>query len=85
MSQIEEIQKAIKETLESFFPQRTEWVDKPEAKKLLGIKSDTTLYELRDSNEIRYTRHGRIFLYDRDSIAEFLEKFANYDKSAQNR
>jgi hypothetical protein len=85
MANIEEIKKALTEILSQYFPQKTSWIDKSEAKRLLGIKSDTTLFDLREDNVIRFTRHGRIIMYDKDSLTEYLEKFANYDKAENSK
>ncbi len=50
------------------------WIDKKEAKRLLRIKSDTTLQKLRDEGQIRYSQPERKhILYDRDSINDYLE------------
>jgi hypothetical protein len=81
MANIEDIKKAFLEILNQHFPKRTTWVDKTDAKQMLGIKSDTTLFDLREQNAIRFTRHGRIIMYDRDSLMDYLEKFSNYDKT----
>ncbi len=53
------------------------WIDKKEAKRLLRIKSDTTLQKMRDEGQIRYSQPQRKhILYDRDSINEYLEAHA---------
>ena len=53
------------------------WVDGEEAMLLLNIKSTTTLQKLRDEGKIRFSQPQRkIILYDRDSIAEYIEKHA---------
>ncbi len=53
------------------------WIDKKEAKRLLRIKSDTTLQKLRDEGHIRYSQPERKhILYDRDSINDYLEAHA---------
>jgi len=51
------------------------WMDSDETKKLLGIKSDTTLFNLRSQGLIEYSQPSRkVILYKRDSILEYLEK-----------
>jgi len=41
----------------------------------LNISSKTPLQELRDNGDIRFTQpREKIILYDRDSIAAYLEK-----------
>jgi len=53
------------------------WIDKKEAKRLLRIKSDTTLQKLRDEGQIRYSQpEKKHILYDRDSINDYLEAHA---------
>ncbi|WP_424001491.1 helix-turn-helix domain-containing protein [Maribacter sp. IgM3_T14_3] len=50
------------------------WIDKKEAKRLLRIKSDTTLQKLRDEGQIRYSQpEKKHIVYDRDSLIEYLE------------
>ena len=50
------------------------WIDKKEAKRLLRIKSDTTLQKFRDEGHIRFSQPERKhILYDRDSINAYLE------------
>ncbi|WP_206604263.1 helix-turn-helix domain-containing protein [Aquimarina sediminis] len=53
------------------------WIPIKEAKKMLGVKSDTTMQKLRDEGEIRYSQPSRkIILYDLNSINAYLEKHA---------
>ena len=53
------------------------WVSDEKAMQLLNIKSKTTLQELRDNGEIRFTQpRKKIIMYDRDSLNEYLEKNA---------
>ena len=53
------------------------WVSTERAMELLGIKSKTTLQELRDNGEVRFSQHRKkIILYDRDSLNDYLEKHA---------
>ncbi|HPE74760.1 MAG TPA: helix-turn-helix domain-containing protein [Draconibacterium sp.] len=55
------------------------WIDGETAMKLLGIKSKTTLQNLRDNGKIRFTQPKRkIILYDRDSIMDYLDKNAQF-------
>jgi len=60
------------------FPPKQEWVDRNEAKKLLGIRSDTILQELRDKGEIRFSKMGKIIMYDKSSIGDLLNGNAYY-------
>ena len=53
------------------------WISDAQAMELLKIKSKTTLQELRDNGEIRFSQpRKKIILYDRDSINEYLERHA---------
>jgi hypothetical protein len=53
------------------------WVDGEEAMILLNIKSTTTLQKLRDEGKIRFSQpQKKIILYDRDSINEYIERYA---------
>jgi hypothetical protein len=51
------------------------WLSTEEAMGLLRIKSKTTLQKYRDEGSIRYSEISpRYFLYDRESLLEFLDK-----------
>lgn len=53
------------------------WVDGAEAMRMLGIKALSTLQNLRDEGKIRFTKPSKkIILYDRNSINDYLEKYA---------
>lgn len=50
------------------------WIDTEMAKKMLGIKSDTTLFKLRSEGKIEFSQPSRkIILYKRESILLYLE------------
>ena len=54
------------------------WIDGEEAMSILKIKSTTTLQKLRDEGKVRFTQPQRkIILYDRDSLNDYLEKYAH--------
>jgi len=54
------------------------WMDSDETKRLLGIKSDTTLFNLRSKGLIEYSQPSRkVILYKRDSVLEYLEKHSH--------
>jgi beta-phosphoglucomutase-like phosphatase (HAD superfamily) len=53
---------------------QNDWLNLEEAKKLLGIKSKSKMQQLRDEGLIRFSQHGRIIRYSKESIIEFLEK-----------
>lgn len=52
-----------------------DWITPAEAMKLLNLKSQVSLYQLRISGEITYTQPKRkIILYSRESILAYLSK-----------
>ena len=69
-----EVKKAKEEALDKADPAR-DWLSTDEAKKLLGIKSKTRLQQLRDMDEIRYSKSGRIIRYSKKSILEYLDRY----------
>lgn len=50
-----------------------EFISKQAAKDLLGIRSDKTLYKLRDAGKVVATRAGKHYLYSFQSIQQFLK------------
>lgn len=53
------------------------WIADEEAMRLLNIKSKTSLQKLRDEGKIRFSQpQKKIILYDRDSIQDYLNKYA---------
>ena len=50
------------------------WIDGAEAMRRLGIKSTTTLQNLRDGGSIRFSQPSKkIIMYDSESIDRYLE------------
>jgi len=55
----------------------SKWIQADEAKRLLGVSSNTTLQQLRDKGKVRYSQPmHKVILYDRSSIEEYLERHA---------
>ena len=53
------------------------WVGTDDAMALLGIKSKTTLLQLRAEGKIKYSQpQHKIILYNRQSILEYIERHA---------
>jgi uncharacterized NAD(P)/FAD-binding protein YdhS len=71
---VAEIRKTVRETVHEVAHPKSDWLDEKEAMDLLGIKSKTTLQNLRDSQEFKFSKHGRIIRYSNKSILEFLER-----------
>jgi len=71
---LSEITKTVKDTVKEVAHPRSDWIGEKEAMVLLGVKSKTTLQNLRDSQEFKFSKHGRIIRYSRESILEFLER-----------
>ena len=65
--------EAKKETLAQL-AMESDWIPTDEAKKLLGIKSKSKLQQLRDYGEIVFTKPGKIILYSKKSIIDYLNK-----------
>jgi hypothetical protein len=57
--------KAENQVLDEFIPES-------EALKLLGIKSKTSLFKLRSNGKISYSKMGKIIMYRRTSIMEYI-------------
>ena len=71
---ISEIRKTVRETVKEVANPKSDWIGEKEAMDLLGVKSKTTLQNLRDSQEFKFSKHGRIIRYSYKSILEFLER-----------
>lgn len=58
--------------------QEKHWIDEQEAMQLLGIRSKTTLQQLRDTDAIKFTQpRKKLILYYRQSLLDWLEKHSN--------
>lgn len=51
-----------------------EWLETKQAKQLIGVKSKSKMQKLRDSGAIKFSQHGRIIMYEKKSLLDFLEK-----------
>ena len=71
---VDEIRKAVRETVHEVAHPKSDWIAEKEALSLLGVKSKTTLQNLRDSQEFKFSKHGRIIRYSNKSILEFLDR-----------
>ncbi len=68
------IEKVVEHIKEKQDIQEEKWLDTEAAMALLGIKSKTTLQDLRNKGKIKYTQPmKRVILYDRSSLLEYLE------------
>ena len=52
----------------------SDWIRTEEAKKLLGVKSKSKMQQLRDYGEIEFTQPGKIILYSKKSIIDYLNR-----------
>lgn len=70
--------KLVEEVIDRVQPkQKEKWILEQEALSMLGLKSKTTLWEMRTKGEIRYSQPSKkIILYDRESIESYLENNA---------
>ena len=64
---------AKKEALEQLAIE-SDWIPTQEAKKLLNVKSKTKMQQLRDYGEVEFTKPGKIILYSKKSIIQYLNK-----------
>jgi uncharacterized NAD(P)/FAD-binding protein YdhS len=69
-----EMKKTVRETVHEVAHPKSDWIAEKEAMSLLGVKSKTTLQNLRDSQEFKFSKHGRIIRYSYKSILEFLDR-----------
>ncbi len=67
------VREAKEEALANMDP-ANDWLSTQEAKKLLGIKSKTKMQELRDYDEIVYSKAGKIIKYSKKSILAYLDR-----------
>ena len=67
------IREAKEEALANMDPSN-DWLDTDQAKKLLGIKGKTKLQELRDFDEITYSKAGKVIRYSKKSILAYLDR-----------
>ncbi len=52
----------------------SDWIRTEKAKKLLGVKSKSKMQQLRDYGEIEFTQPGKIILYSKKSIIDYLNR-----------
>ena len=65
------------ERLKDTFAEKEKWITEEVAMQLLGVKSKTTMQELRNEGKVRFSQpRKKIILYDRDSIYEYLDENA---------
>ncbi len=67
------IKEAREEALRNIDP-AYDWINKNEAQKLLGLKGRFKLQELRDTDEIIFSKSGRTIMYSKKSILAYLER-----------
>lgn len=71
------VDKIVERIKETNGKSEDKWIGPEEAMKKLRITSKTTLQELRDCGEIRFSQpRKKVILYDSDSINEYLERHA---------
>jgi len=75
----ETISQAMSRTVKEYIPEIIQeatakpWLTKDELMELTGWSS-RTIQNLRDTNQIPYSQHGRKILYPRKGILQFLEE-----------
>ena len=69
------VKKALKEVeLQNASAQKSDWISKSEAIKILHYSSRTSWQKLRDSGEISWSKMGRQIVYSRSSIEKYIAK-----------
>ncbi len=70
--------RLVEEVIDRVQPrQKEKWILEEEALAMLGIRSKTTLWEMRTGGKIRYSQPSKkIILYDRESVENYIEKNA---------
>ena len=70
-----ELMKMFQESLKAASRQPEDWISMAEAQSLLGVKSKSKMQDLRDTNAIKFSKHGRkLIRYSRSSILDYLKK-----------
>lgn len=70
-----ELMKMFRESLKEANKPPDDWVSTEEAKMLLGVKSKSKMQQLRDTNAIKYSKHGKkLIQYSKSSILDYLKK-----------
>jgi hypothetical protein len=70
-----ELMRMFQEVIKTSQKQPEDWISTEEAKAILGVKSKSKMQELRDTNAIKYSKHGKkLIQYSRASIHEYLKK-----------
>lgn len=71
------VEEVVERLREKNSQEKEKWVSGEQAMQLLNITSKTTLQKLRDEGKIRFSQpQKKIILYDRESIATYLERNA---------
>lgn len=70
-----ELMKMFRDSLKEANKPADDWISTEEAKQLLGVKSKSKMQQLRDTNSIKYSKHGRkLIRYSKASILDYLKK-----------
>ena len=70
-----ELMKMFRDSLKEANKPAEDWISTEEAKLLLGVKSKSKMQQLRDTNAIKYSKHGRkLIQYSKASILDYLKK-----------
>ena len=69
------IDRVIKRVDETLAVKDDQWISGDQVMKMLGITSKTTLQNLRDNGEVRFSQpRKKVILYDRNSVLNYLNK-----------
>lgn len=70
-----ELMKMFQTTLKEANKQPDDWISTEQAKALLGVKSKSKMQQLRDTDAIKFSKHGhKSIMYSRQSILDYLTR-----------
>jgi len=70
-----QLMQMFQKTIQEATAPADDWITTEQAKALLGVKSKSKMQELRDTNAIKFSKHGKkTIMYSKKSVLEFLKK-----------
>jgi hypothetical protein len=70
-----ELMQMFQHAMKEATKQPDDWISTEEAKALLGVKSKSKMQELRDTDAIKYSKHGKkLIKYSKQSILDYLKR-----------
>ena len=70
-----DLMKMFHDSLKAANKPADDWISTEEAKHLLGVRSKSKMQQLRDTNAITFSKHGKkLIQYSKSSILAYLKK-----------